>query len=103
MVEVFTNEGKQIVGSKVETITLSELIDGYWHVTQIIKQSRLIEGDEDWDTKEVKMTASAEDLETAIANSYLSIETWLSKRGNDMFEEPTYSVPDKTDKGEYIN
>ena len=99
----FTKEGKQIIGNKVETTTLSELIDGYWHVTQSVSQSRLVDGEDEWQTEAVKMTAKAKKLEVAIANAFLSIETWLSKHNNDLFDEPVYSIPDKTEDGEYVN
>lgn len=99
----FTKDGRQVIGKNIETTTLSEYIDGYWHVTQTVSQSRLLDGDDEWETKAVKMTAKAEDLNVAVANAFLSIETWLHRHQNDLFDEPVYPVPEKTTDGEYVN
>jgi hypothetical protein len=100
--EEFTKDGKRILGSKVVASTLTEFKkEGYWRVTQILTQERLVEGAKDWEVKTVKMSAEAEDKATAIKNAFVSLDTYLAPRNNDLFNEPV--IPAKTDDGEYIN
>ena len=103
--EKFTKEGKAITGSDVITQTFCELQDSnYWRVTQTVIQKRKVEGSEEWEEKTLKMSAEAKELEIALLNSFLSIETYLTPRNNDLFTEPVReSLPDKTDDGDYIN
>ena len=100
-------DGRKIVGSKVITKTFCELDENeYWKVDQTVTQERLIEGDDDWETKTINMSAHAKELEVAVANAIMSLERYLVPRNSDLFQEPNYEgkIPaSKTKDGEYVN
>lgn len=107
-----TEDGREIIGTDVVTRTYSELLDnGYWKVTQSVIQKRLVKDEEEWEKRELKMSAEAEELRTAILNAFVSVQTYLELRDNDLFNKPKKPtsgeaiqvVPSKTEDGEYIN
>lgn len=102
-----TKEGKIIVGSNVITETYCKLNEhGFWEVKQTFTQRRLMEGEDEWETKTVEMNSSAQELEIAVYDAIISLEQYLSKRDSDLFKEPhelTPVVKSKNIDGEYIN
>lgn len=103
--ELQTANGVKIVGSKVTTTTMCEYLkDSYWRVEQELVEERRLENTDEWESKSLRMSAEAEELETALRNLVLSVETYLYPRNNSLFNEPqALQVPDKTEDGEYVN
>ena len=67
--------------------TLDEKTKG-WTVTQVITQRRKLEKDSEWEEKEVTITAISRDIDTAMAQVFLSMEGFLITRNHDLFSEP---------------
>lgn len=70
--------------------------DGYWEVVQRIKHRRLLTGKDDWEEKEVSMSAVDKDLEKASNIAMTSIIIFLETVGGDLFNEQdkSYEIGD---------
>lgn len=94
---------ENIVGTRVVTTTHCEIGENeLWNVEVEIVQKRLFEGEEEWESKSVTMKANAKELEVAVASAIVSLDMYLTPRGNDLFSEAKV-LPVQTESGEYIN
>jgi hypothetical protein len=59
-----------------------------WKVTQTITQRRKIDAESEWEQEEVTMTAISKNIDTAMAQVFLSMEGYLITRNHDLFTEP---------------
>ena len=79
---------EQYVGryTKIETTCTWDEDSRQWKATQRITHKRSKDG-ENWEEKNLQMQSYANDLEVALTNVIFSIETYLSKRNQDLFAE----------------
>jgi hypothetical protein len=91
---------------KLKGMTVLTIIDcnkddnGYWKVTQRVKHRRLLEESDDWEEKEVIMSAIDKDLERASGMAMTSVIIFLESVNGNLFNDPeeVYTpVESKTD------
>lgn len=68
---------------------------GMWKVTQTVTQRRKAKNEDEWDTREVTMSAYAKNIDIALADVFLSMEGYLVTRNHDLFTEPTLVESDE--------
>lgn len=77
---------KDYVGFKLITTIEANLdAEGRWKATHILRQSRKLTGN-DWEHKQIEVTAINNDLDTAIGETMYSIAYYLDNIGGDLFD-----------------
>lgn len=69
----------------VTSTTSAVITDGVWEVKQEVAQKRTEDGEE-WEEKNVVVSAFDSDLETAFKNAFISMGTYLESVGGDLFD-----------------
>ena len=91
LMEQDTNEFVQMTQQSFINCTLNES-DGVWTVTQTITHKRKSIIDGDWDSREVSMLALSKNIDIALANVFLSMESYLVTIDHDLFTETVEST-----------
>ena len=93
--------GEKDIGISTIVNTECELQDnGVWKVTQVITHKRSKDLKE-WEEKVLEASSYSKDLSTALANVFISIQSYLEPRNNNLFEEP--EVINRLPGGEYVS
>jgi hypothetical protein len=73
------------------------MLDGKWRISVEITQKRRKKLEDPWEIKEMTCTAFNEDINRALAESSMTLSTYLDGIGGDLFNEdikkPTEELP----------
>lgn len=77
---------KDILGIVTNSATVAIKDEDFWQVTQTITQKRTFDG-ENWEEKEISMSAKDKNLDEAFKQTIMSIAVYLDTIGGDLFAE----------------